>query len=324
MWRGLNRSDYFPDFLGNNRIVQMLSQAINNNTIAHTLLFTGPRGAGKKTLARKVVQKLFCPQFCGGCKNCVMLARESHPDYLIISPEGSTIKLEQSRALKGFLSKPPNIALYKVAVVDSCEKLTTEAGNSLLKIMEDPPAQSVCILTADSPDNVLPTLVSRSQVYNLAPLPTAVVEQELLKARVRPDTAKFLAGFSGGILGRALELEGETGFGQQRRNFAVEVYEVMARRRDPLLTAESWQQLPERFLDLLEFWLRDMLRLEVEKDYIPVNLDFKECLAECVAVCPVAKTIFLLEECIQAREYMAARCNPRLVMDSLLLKMWEV
>src|SRR5690554_2997767 len=189
MWRGLSKSDSFPGFLGNARVVDALCNAVETETLAQTLLFTGPIGAGKKTLADKVVQKLFCPDMCGRCKSCQMLTRHTHPDYSVIIPD-DILKLDHARQVKSFLSTSPNTAAHKVAVLADCHKLTVEAANSLLKVLEEPPPASICILTADSVDNVLSTLVSRSQVYNLAPLPHAMVMDVLRDRGVSSEDRK--------------------------------------------------------------------------------------------------------------------------------------
>lgn len=323
MWRSLSK--YSPEgFYGNERIAEALFQGIETGRLTNTLLFAGPAGSGKKTLAAKVAQKLFCPKLCGRCPSCKMLAREIHPDYLLISSEGALVKLEQARQLKAFLSTPPNTAAYKVAVLENCHNLTVEAGNSLLKILEEPPAASICILTADSADNVLPTLVSRSQVYTLTALPAAMISEMLNKKKLPENQSWFLTGFSEGILGRALELLEDPDFWQQRQQMAMEIQELLARRRDPLLSSENWQTFPDRALDFLEYWLRDMVRMQINQDYIPVNKDLQANLEECLANCPEDKSIALLDQCAQARERLQARCNPRLVFDCLALKMWEV
>lgn len=319
----MSRSELFPGFLGNSRVTQSLFNSIQAGKLVHLLLFTGAPGSGKKTLAQNVVQMLFCPELCRECKNCAMLAKRIHPDLYLVEPEGGSIKLEQSRDLKIFLSSAPNTAPYKVAILADCQLLTVEAGNTLLKILEEPPSRSLCILTADTQENVLPTLVSRSQSYNLAPLANPTLLKALAQ-RVPKEHVALLAGFSEGILGKALTLYEDPDFWQQRRNFVMEIKEILAARRDPLLTSESWYPLSERFFDLLEFWLRDMLMLQTVKVHTPTNFDMMSELAECISVCPRDKTIVLLEECVQARERLRARCNPHLVFDGLLLKMWEV
>ncbi|HOB35676.1 MAG TPA: DNA polymerase III subunit delta' [Bacillota bacterium] len=317
-------SNPFPGFWGNERVARILFRALQGGTLAHTLLFTGPAGCGKKTLARKVAERLFCPDLCGKCRNCALLKRGSHPDFLMLGPEANFVRLEQARRLQSFLTVPANSAPYKVAVLEDAHRLTPEAGNSLLKILEEPRERTVCILTADNVDNVLPTLVSRSQVYNLAPLPPDELKEILVAKGAQQAQAEFLAAFSGGIPGKALALLADSAFSQQRENFARDISAVLARRRDPLEVAEAWHSQPQLFLDLLDLWLRDMLMLQTRQDYRPANIERADSLAECNAVCPVDKVLFLLEESVLARERLQALCNSRLVFDSLLLKMWEV
>lgn len=304
-------------------MVDALCNAVETETLAQTLLFTGPIGAGKKTLADKVVQKLFCPDMCGRCKSCQMLTRHTHPDYSVIIPD-DILKLDHARQVKSFLSTSPNTAAHKVAVLADCHKLTVEAANSLLKVLEEPPPASICILTADSVDNVLSTLVSRSQVYNLAPLPHAMVMDVLRDRGVSSDQAQILAGLSAGVLGRALAMLEDEEFWTQRRHFSQSIRELFAGAQDPILLAERWCESPERSLDLAETWLRDMLLLQTTPDYVPVNNDERESIEACIGRCPKDKTMILLEECLLARRRLRARCNSRLVFDSLLLKMWEV
>lgn len=315
----------FPGFLGNDRIVKSLLRAIEAKSISHALLFVGPQGSGRKTLAAKVANRLFCPSMCGKCKNCSMLAKGVHPDYKSVFPQGSTLKIEQSRYVKDFLSTPPNTAPYKIAVLDNCENLTVEAGNSLLKIIEEPPPASICIMLADTAENVLPTIVSRSQIYTLAPLPKPLIVNALLERELPQAQADFLAVLSQGVLGTALALQEDQDFLQRREELAGEIVGILTRHRDPLASSEKWHQDSEKVLDFLEAWLRDILIMQAGQGIgRPVNSDLTDKLKECMACCPLEKTVVLLEECALARQHLAARCNPQSVYDSLALKMWEV
>lgn len=320
----MSKFEFFPGFIGNSRITNFLEHSIVSGKTANALLFTGPEGCGRKTLAEKYAHRLLCPNLCGDCKNCVMIGKGMHPDLLFVYPDGNVLKLEQSRQIKAFLSAPPNTAPFKVAVIVSCEKLTVEAGNSLLKIIEEPPLSSVCIMTADTVENVLPTLVSRSQTYKLAPLSTREVETVLAGMGLPSTRAGFLAHLSQGILGKALALLEDQDFFLQREKIAVEISDVLARRMDPLLVSEHWQQKSDKTLDLLEIWLRDMLLMQTREGYTPINSDLLAKLSECISICPCEKTMVLLDQCAEVRRRLMARCNPQLAFDGLVLKMWEV
>ena len=165
---------------------------------------------------------------------------------------------------------------------------------------------------------MLPTLVSRSQVYTLGPLEASCLE----KLWQASSSGKACYGQRRN-LGRPAA-QADPDFWQQRKALGQELKGVLTARREPLLTAENWQSLADRFLDLAEIWLRDILMLQTVREYTPINSDMLEELADCVSACPREKTVVLLKECAAARERLRARCNPRLVFDGLLLKMWEV
>lgn len=321
-WKGLNRFNQVA-FLGNEKVVAALSRRVAAGTLGNALLLSGPAGSGKKTLAGTIVQALFCPDSCGKCPSCTMLAHENHPDYLFIAADGQ-IKLEEAKRLKAFLTTPANTAPKKIAVVENCQNLTVEAGNSLLKILEEPPAVSLCILTTDNIGAVLPTLVSRCQVYSLTALADKTVEEALAQRGVSPAQSWFLANYSQGVLGRALALLEAKDFWLKRKQLAQEIEEIFAGRRNPLLLTDNWQDNPEDSLSLIESWLRDIVLMQLGEEYVPVNNDLSGNLLECAKFCGPRKGIALLEQCFRARDYLHQRCNPRLVLDSLALKMWEV
>lgn len=321
MWRGLNKYS-LRGFLGNERVVRSLLNQVETGKVASAILFTGPAGCGKKTLAVKLTQKLFCANLCEQCLNCVLLAKSGHPDFLVISPETDWLKLEQARTLKNFLATSPNTAPVKVAVLADSHRLTVEAGNSLLKVLEEPRATSICILTADSELNVLPTIVSRCQVYSLSPLPAATIQAELNQHNLSDDQRRFLTGFSEGVLGRALALLAGDVW-QLRQSMAAEIKAVLTKGQEPLKFADSYQDYPYA-IDLLEFWLRDMMLLKVSPGLAPLNRDFQAELEQCAAACSREKIFGLLNQCAQAREQLSAHASSRLVFACLALKMWEV
>lgn len=311
-----------PGLLGNDRLAQILVSRIRAGTIPHAYMFTGPRGSGRKTLAKAITRLIFCREACGLCPHCQMLNKDIHPDFRVFGAEGEWVRLEQAREFKAFFSYPPNNAPLKVAVLEECQRLTPEAANSLLKVLEDPPANTLLILTAVTSQEVLETITSRCQIMRLQPLPLDLVESELGKRGASQEQAAFLAGYSNGWLGRALEQWQDSGLWQNRSQWANDVAGMLTKTIDPLQVAGDWYE-SRQTLEFLEYWFRDMLMLQKKPGHLPLNRDLAELLEKSARNCPDEKVIKILENCARANQRLRANCNSRLAMESLLLTLWE-
>lgn len=174
--------------LGHERILELLPR-LN----AHTLLFTGPEGVGRRAVAQWYGRALNCEKGFPGCGLCNSCRLENHVDYLEIAPEAETksgrkarnpqIRLEQiapradseDTSLLTWLSTYPRYKA-KVAVIDGAHLLGEAAANALLKVLEEPPAYARLILIAPSREVVLPTLVSRSLEVGFGPVLQALLQ----------------------------------------------------------------------------------------------------------------------------------------------------
>lgn len=162
---------------------------------SHALLIVAPRGSGKRTLARHLAEQLL-----GLADNLL----DDYPYKLFLSPlEGKSIGVEAVRELEHFLSLkvPGHGELNRVVIIEDAQTMTTEAQNALLKILEEPPAGTLLLLTATNSQAVLPTVRSRTQLIDL--LTPNYHELESYFASKGYDTAdiKRLANLSGGLPG---------------------------------------------------------------------------------------------------------------------------
>lgn len=140
--------------------------------LPHAILLTGAKGLAKTNLALDIAQYSLCAKpsdltACGQCHSCQLFSAGAHPDHLLIEPEeaGKTIKIDQIRALKEKQSLTPNIAEWKTVVIHPAHKMTTSASNSLLKLLEEPPAQTLLILVSSQPQQLPVTIRSRCQLW---------------------------------------------------------------------------------------------------------------------------------------------------------------
>lgn len=236
----------FSDFLGNARIVTNIRRMLAEDRLPGTLLFAGPAGVGKATLARYLAAAVNCDaadepdDFCGRCSSCLRILatdlsrREyldqaderaklpatkrgesplivsTHPDFLTFPPDGplQIIGIEQARALRSAARFNPSEGKRRVFLIDHADRANDEAANSLLKTLEEPAASLTLILTAESPYELLPTIRSRCVPFYFTPLEPA--EMEVFFA-AREEFSKVdrerLANWSQGSPGRALGLD---------------------------------------------------------------------------------------------------------------------
>lgn len=163
------RPQTFKEIVGQSHITDTLQRAITTNAITHAYLFHGPRGTGKTTTARILARRLMClaPQEaepCGTCTSCTAFIEGKHIDVLEIDA-ASNRGIDDIRALRDRIASVPSMGAYKIYIVDEVHMLTKEAATALLKTLEEPVKHAVFILATTELHKVLPTILSRCQVY---------------------------------------------------------------------------------------------------------------------------------------------------------------
>lgn len=161
------RPQSFDQVIGQRHVVQTLKHAVEKGRIAQCYLFSGPRGAGKTSLARILAKSLNCErgptvQPCQACVSCVEIAQGRSPDVLEIDG-ASNRGINEIRNLQEVLRYRPLRGRYKVVIIDEVHMLTQEAFNALLKTLEEPPPHVVFVLATTEFRKVPLTIVSRCQ-----------------------------------------------------------------------------------------------------------------------------------------------------------------
>jgi len=324
-------STYQADWgvVGHDWAVALLRSSLSAGRVAHAYLFSGPPQIGKRTLALALAQALNCAQPdapCGRCPSCLKIARGVHPDVRLITGEGTggNIKIEQVRALQHEAVLAPYEGRYRVFIVRQMEQATLEAANSLLKTLEEPPAQVILVLTAIHSESLPQTIVSRCQHLGLRPVATPVVEEMLRDKGVTPVQAQLLARLSGGRLGWALQAAADEDLLRQRQQGLDRLARLLtAGRVERLAFAHEASADPAAARQLVELWTcwwRDLALFGQGAEGL-VNADQAEQFKLVGDQLTLAHALGILRALQATAAQLEANVNPRLALEGLFLQL---
>ncbi len=161
----------FKQVVGQDSITATLQNAIRNNQVAQAFLFTGPRGVGKTTCARILAKTINCENLtdtlepCNQCESCI--AFNNNASFNIHELDAaSNNSVEDIRTLVDQVRIPPQVGKYKVYIIDEVHMLSQAAFNAFLKTLEEPPAYAKFILATTEKHKILPTILSRCQIFD--------------------------------------------------------------------------------------------------------------------------------------------------------------
>jgi DNA polymerase-3 subunit gamma/tau len=178
----------FAQMVGQEHVVQALSNALQTQRLHHAYLFTGTRGIGKTTVSRILAKSLNCTgpdgtggitaEPCGVCQSCTEIDADRYLDYIELDA-ASNRGIDEVRDMIERAAYKPGIGRFKVFMIDEAHQLTKEAFNALLKTLEEPPDYLKFVLATTDPDKMLPTVLSRCLQFNLRPMAPATVREHL-------------------------------------------------------------------------------------------------------------------------------------------------
>jgi DNA polymerase-3 subunit delta' len=319
----------WEDIAGHGEVTAMLRNMLSSGRMPHALLFVGPAGIGKMLVARTLAAAILCgagrDEPCGGCPSCRLVAQGAHPDLVVLAADGTSLKIDQIRALQHEAALAPYYGAGRVFLVEEAERLTVQAANSLLKILEEPPVGSVFILTAASQHAMLPTVVSRCRVFTFRPLvPEALAR--LLAAR-GTDGARAAARLSGGRVGEALTLLAEGGLAL--RDAALAVVAGLPTGGASLVWTQGAAldklSAPEltAFLRHLSQVLRDLLVIVSGREELALNSDAVDELRRAAAAWDAPRLDEALRAVGDAGRALEGNANTRLTLEAMLIHLLE-
>jgi len=234
--------------IGHQKILNLLKKSIKNNRVSHAYLFTGPSHLGKKTVALEFIKML-------------------NGEVNIIEPESTTITIKQIREVKHQMEMSSQAGNYKIALIDQAEKMNPQAGNCLLKTLEEPQGKAVLILISSKPKYILPTIISRCQLINFPP-----VREEEIKKTIKNKKILCLAN---GRPGLALNYLNNPDLLEEKNKIISKLEEIL--KGGICERYEYAQDLAQdniKTQDILEdwmLWFRDLILLKTGNSDLVIN-----------------------------------------------------
>jgi DNA polymerase-3 subunit delta' len=341
--------------IGHRDALAWLQRALHTGRLSHAYLITGPRSVGKRTFALEIAQALNClapnvddrPDHT--CQQCRLIQRMVHPDVRLVrrAPERRLISLkppavsgpqrdysDNVQFIQSDAQLKPVMGRSKVYIIVNAEELAEDAGNRLLKTLEEPPSSVIFLLTAIERGAVLPTIASRCHEIRLRPAARAELAEALIATGTDTQRAEQLAALAGGRQGWAVSAARDSGLFEQQQTYAHQLVEaVSGSRLDRLLRAralsERWSSQPEMVRDTLRVWMswwRDVLLVQLGLTSRVVHLEAVDqvalkATAEQIDLGAARQATAAIQQTLADLE---TNVNARLALDLLLLRLPRV
>ena len=320
------------NLIGHDWAEQLLAQNIRHGDLRHAYLITGAPGTGRRSLALELAKAANClnppapGDFCDECRICRQLSNLQQPDLSIIESEteGAMIKVDQVRQLQHSLSLAPYEAKFRVALLRNFQLANANAQNALLKTLEEAPRQVILILTADSAENLLPTISSRCEILRLRPLAIDALETALVKRwKLDPDEAHLFAHLSGGRPGIALQLNTDRPALEKRSGWLDDFARLFGLNlRERFAYSETINRTRDPLRSELQIWMtyaRDLYMVRSGSNAPLTNIDRSTELGKLGTSFTQTQLLAIIEALQNSLEALELNANLRLLTDTLML-----
>lgn len=314
--------------------ISLLKKFKKNNKINASFLLVGPEGTGKFTSAKWFASLINCEknneESCGNCSSCEKIEKNSHPDIFIISTDEEHLKIDQFRKMKKDIIYKPYEGKFKVFIIRDAQKMQEAAANSILKIIEEPPKDTVIILTATGISGMLPTIVSRCQKIHFNLVGKNKIIEILKRNEVPPDKTLTISSCSGGSLKKALELAGDDAFWNTREKiheFANSIHKLNlyeALEAAELIEKKFKTKIDEVFIYFLS-WFKDLMLIKEKcsADLIE-NIDKKEIMLDISKKYSLLQIKKSLDIIIEAKNLYKNNANTGILLANMMADLVKI
>lgn len=309
-------------------ILQRFKILEDKGRLGHAYLFLGPHSVGKTETALAIAKMLNCEAVppaagCSLCPACRKIDSGNHPDVQVLDAgEEESIKIAPVREIIQRLQLRPYEARKKVVIIKDIERMTTESSNAFLKTLEEPPKDTVLLLTTSAPELILSTIKSRCQhVYLFSAARPKVAAALRDEFSFDKESAHFLAFFTEGCIGRAKQL-GDKKFFLRKNEIINEI--VQAKNNDTYLKELLADKAKTReALEILLSWFRDLIfaKMQVAPDLL-INVDRVQDLRALECSYTFTQLAQIVAGIEQALKLLDENLNVKISFYLLMEKIW--
>lgn len=307
------------------KVYLRFKNSLNDGKLSQAYLFLCPDRETNKILLLELAKLLQCDNLsaCGECNNCVKINASTHPDVLVY-PSSSSFMVEDASSIYSNVQVKPMLAKYKVFIINNIDLSTEQAQNKMLKILEEPPANVIFLMSATNQDKVLKTILSRVQKFNVDKLSTESLKQ--IFSQTPQDVLQVALSFGDGYIGKTLDIINNKTFIENYQNMLKLVKNMKNSSQIPYFSPYFFKdkQTFENNLFILNSLFRDMLvqalnRQDLANCYF-LQDDFNELLKEYSQ----AALTNILKKLNKIKQQLDSNVNLTILADNLLFDILEI
>lgn len=315
------------NIIGQDIPIMSLKNMMVGHRIRGAYIFLGPDGVGKRTTSIEFAKAINCgvdkEDACDRCESCRKIDSMNHPDVFSVSPEGpsGSIKIEEIRKIIYESSLKPYEAMKRVFIINDAERMTPEAQNAFLKLLEEPPKNHILILTSSNISGILPTVTSRCKTVKFYSLSQDRIKDFLQGEGIEEDKAVLFSHMAMGSLGRAIDFKKRDIIPQRDQVIDDFFLRKSALLREKVLSDYTEGDIEETLYMLL-CWYRDLLvsKFTEEKNEL-LNIDRFEDISSYSNRFYMDKIERDISSIMKTMGYIRANLNPKIALFNLAVEL---